>query len=458
MPLKPFKANLKATYIFYCVAFFLVCGSFVISNYKLSLPVGSLVIAQYTLLSVCMLLAWIYSPTNLSKKALYIFLGIAITARILLVFIEPYTSNDIDRYLFDGKIALEGLDPYQIPHNHPTLEALKVQWQPPQEHEKYTTLYPPGALTLFSLAASAGLDYAHTAWKIITTSASIGLLLLGTKLLIKIKQIRALPFLALSPILLIEPSEAAHIDIFTALSLCAGCYFWQQKKWAFTGIVLGLGVLVKLLPIFALVPLWFFAKGIRHKTVLFISSVGIILTGYAIAFLLGLVPFGSTQTFFIKWRSGSPIFNAYAYFFEGHALLIALFSTWFSLLMAIMYFTYTLKDKHITYRTVALIQVIIVLPLLLTPVIFPWYLAPISFLIALRPSVFLIAWTITLPLIYEVLNQFICCGIWKNATWPLVVLSSVFIMVSTLALLPITRYKFNTFFAKKMHEDKPWLM
>ncbi len=458
MLLTHFKANVKATYILYCVAFFLVCGSFILSHYRFSLPVGSLVIAQYTLLSVCTILAWAYSPTTLSKKSLYIFLGIAITARILLVFIEPYTSNDIDRYLFDGKIALEGLDPYQIPHNHPALTTLKAQWQPPQEHEKYTTLYPPGALALFSLAASTGLDYAHIAWKMITTSASIGLLLLGTKLLININKIRALPFLALSPILLIEPSEAAHIDIFSALSLCAGCYFWQKKQWTLTGIVLGLGVLIKLLPIFALVPLWFFAKGLRHKTLLFVSSVGTMLAGYATAFLLGFVPFGSTQTFFIKWRSGSPIFNTYAHFFEGNTLLIVLFITWFSLLMAIMYFAYTLKDKHITHRTTALVQAIIAAPLLLTPVIFPWYLAPISFLIALRPSVFLLGWTIALPLIYEVLNQFICCGIWKNATWPLVVLSSVFIMVSALAFLPITRNKFNTFFAKKMHEDKPWLM
>jgi len=63
-------------------------------------------------------------------------------------------------------------------------------------------------------------------------------------------------------------------------------------------------------------------------------------------------------------------------------------------------------------------QLMMAVPLLVSPVIFPWYLLPLATLAALQPSVFVIAWMISLPLLYDVLNQFLCCQQWDPATWP----------------------------------------
>ena len=89
----------------------------------------------------------------------------AIALRLLLLPVDPYTSSDTKRYLFDGKLALESFDPYTIPHDHEDIEDLRSQWAPPDEHAKYGTLYPPLALGVFVWSAYFGIDNALLAWK-----------------------------------------------------------------------------------------------------------------------------------------------------------------------------------------------------------------------------------------------------------------------------------------------------
>ena len=68
--------------------------------------------AQFTLMSLVMLIAWYCAPNILiRKKILLSLIVIAILARLVLIGVDPYLSNDVDRYLFDGRIALAGYDP-----------------------------------------------------------------------------------------------------------------------------------------------------------------------------------------------------------------------------------------------------------------------------------------------------------------------------------------------------------
>ena len=51
------------------------------------------------------------------------------------------------------------------------------------------------------------------------------------------------------------------------------------------------------------------------------------------------------------------------------------------------------------------------IPLLISPVVFPWYLSALVPLLALRPNIYgIAACLIIMPLTYEVLNDFSCCG------------------------------------------------
>ena len=69
---------------------------------------GTLTVLQFSCMALGMLLVWlVQKPINKLSEVKWL-LFIAILARLFLLGVDPYTSNDDGRYLFDGKIALTG--------------------------------------------------------------------------------------------------------------------------------------------------------------------------------------------------------------------------------------------------------------------------------------------------------------------------------------------------------------
>ena len=225
-----FYTSVICTLLFTCLSFVLDGWS---DSEHVSQYVGTGVVLQYTLMAFFMLLLW-YSFHEHHHQQLVVLFTVAVIARVAIVFVDPYSSNDVSRYLFDGKIAIEGYDPYTIAHDAPFLENLKNIWQPPPEHAKYVTLYPPLALGLFSFAASFGVDLAVTVWKIMTTITSLFVLVIGYYLLKNTRRLRHFPLLAFSPILILEAGEAAHIDIFSGLAIVSP--FWRPCSRQILGL------------------------------------------------------------------------------------------------------------------------------------------------------------------------------------------------------------------------------
>jgi len=410
----------------------------------ISASIGTQVIVQYTLASAMMLLVWKLTPQQPNKQTIAWILIAGTLARLILLAVEPYTSNDVLRYLFDGRIALAGFDPYRMAHDAPQLAELRAAWTPPAEHAKYPTLYPPLALSLFSLVASTGVNYAAQAWAVLTTVASLSVLWIGYIVLQHARKLEHLALLALSPILIIEAGEGNHVDVFSALFLMLAVYCWQRQKLVLVGAMLALGGIIKILPLLLLLPLVIMLPHWRDKRRLIISTLSIWLSAYGLFFCLGLRPIGSLAIFFEKWRSGSPLFLWLEPSLQPSTLVAFIVVLMMSSMLMISVYTWFNQRKSPTLWLSA--QWAMATPLLLSPVVFPWYLMSIAVLISLRPSVFMLTWTISLPLIYEVLNDYICCQHWAPADWPVhaIGLSLILAAVADLMLNKsnIKRYQF----------------
>ncbi len=388
-----------------------------------------------------MLYIWIRFP-NISDgfSPVSALLLVGVLVRLLLLFTEPYTSNDVSRYLFDGRIALAGFDPYRIPHSHPELASLRELWAPPDEHTKYVTLYPPLALSLFSLAASFGPLKAIWAWKIISLFASLIVLWLGFKVLERAGKLQNLPLLALSPLLILEAGSGLHLDILTAAAVLAAVYHWQSKNIALVGLFIGIGGLLKILPMVLLLPFFVVLDDWRLRLRLVLTALGVWLSGYMIFFLIGFKPIGSLAVFFEKWRSGSAFFLwLEPHLSQSAMLFLALSVTAVGFVVIAAYLwreklkvtnmeraqgiksVESTKDRELKNEGSVFLamQFSMALPLLVSPVVFPWYLLPIICLLALRPNLLIILWSLSIPLLYEVLGQFACCNVWAPATWPI---------------------------------------
>ena len=390
---------------------------------------GMNVMLQYSLASLLMLLIWWSAPHQATLQSYKALLIVAVIVRVLLLLTEPYTSNDVTRYLFDGRIALAGLDPYQISHDAPVLASLREQWNPPAEHAKYTTLYPPLAMALFTLASTAGPVGALWVWKLMTLLASLAVLWLGCLVLKRANALQHLPLLALSPLLIFEAGEGLHLDIFPALAVLAAIYYWQRQFLWGVGICLAIGALLKMLPMVLLLPMVIVLKTWSQRFILVLSAILTWGVGYLLFFSMGFRPVGSLSVFFEKWRSGSPLFLWLEPYFSGHTMLLLVVALWLvsMLILTIIVFCQQRKlpraDNSSTNnqspQVYLAMQCMLIAPLMLTPVIFPWYLLPLIVLIALKPNAFLLVWTLTIPLLYEVLSQFACCQHWAPADWPI---------------------------------------
>jgi len=401
--------------LFFCVIAYSIALSYQ-ASLEAPVQIGTQVVVQSVVAYILMFWVWRCMPQKISSSLVYALFSVGIAARLVLLFTDPYTSNDVSRYLFDGRILLEGLDPYRVAHDAPELVNLRAQWQPPPEHAKYVTLYPPLALGLYSVASAFGPEHALVAWKFMTTTASLAIAGIAYKVLVNAGYLRHLPLVLFSPLLILEAGESVHIDVFSTLAVIAAIWAWQCQRFLLAGVVIGLGVSIKLLPLFLLVALGVFSKTWRAKIELAIGTVLSVLTIYGVAFLSGLRPLGSISVFFEKWRASSPLFHWFEPYLGQAGMSYLVIGVGATVMTGVLIWGLCLKHKK-QQTLFAMTQAVMAVPLLLSPVVFPWYLMPLALLFALRPNLILALWLMALPVSYEVLNQYLCCNIWSPAGW-----------------------------------------
>ena len=367
---------------------------------------GTYYILIHVVLTGLMIVLW--QSKGLDVKSVLIA---GLVLRVILIPAPIFSSNDSERYLWDGAVALAGLDPYTIAPNMAEAAELRKLWPTPEEHSAYPTLYPPGALLLFALSALAGPAKGVWVWKGLASAASLLSLLLGYNLLKRRALLQHLPLLALSPLLILETGVGAHLDAFCVLAIVLVLSLCDREKFLLAGLVIGWSASLKFLPAIIAGPLIFYLRP-KAAFTLFISSILTATAIYSLAIASGFQAIGLLPVFFEKWRNGAPFYNVLESVFSPPILL------WVIAIIAVSLFALSAFKARQGHLILAL-SLTLSAPLLLSPVVFPWYLSVLVPLIALRPSAMLLAWVSTAPFGYIVLNKWLSEGIWEPASWPL---------------------------------------
>jgi len=367
---------------------------------------GAGIIAVHLGGSVAMLLAWWLARDG---RGWGWILTTGVVARLLLAPVPSFTTHDVDRYLWDGRVLLAGLDPYRVRPDDAEVADVREDWPVAEEHAAYPTLYPPGALLLFAGCALVGPDAAPQAWKGVATFFSLVLLFTMAMLLRTLGRERHLALVALSPLLLLEAGVGAHVDVVATAALALGLWFWVWGQRGLAGAAFASGALCKMTPALAWLPLFVASGSRRGRLRMLAGAVAVGVAGYGFAVLLGLAPVGSLGVFFATWRFGSPV-GAVLSWLPGGA--------WVGVVLALAGLVAAVWwAKRAPYRAAMLA---VSVPLIVSPVVFPWYLMVLVPLVAIRPSALVIAWLTSAPLTYEVIDGFDAEGSWQPATWPLV--------------------------------------
>lgn len=188
-----------------------------------------------------------------SGRSRIMSLGLVLLCGVLLrvgaLITPPYLSDDIYRYIWDGRVQAAGINPYRFVPQSPELESLRDDNIYPQinRSDYAPTIYPPVAQAIF-LAATRVSE--STAWM---KMVMVGFEALAVWILVRLLLSLGLPaervlIYAWNPLTVWEFAGSGHIDAaaiaFVALALLA-----RRRNWhALTGITLACATLTKFYP------------------------------------------------------------------------------------------------------------------------------------------------------------------------------------------------------------------
>ena len=93
-----------------------------------------------------------------AQALLWPSLAVAALLRLLLLPLPPSLSEDVERYVWDGRVLTAGWNPYQLAPEASELTPLRDSLWERLPHKEVPTVYPPlaeGLFSLFSLRSSS---------------------------------------------------------------------------------------------------------------------------------------------------------------------------------------------------------------------------------------------------------------------------------------------------------------
>lgn len=252
---------------------------YVLFAYYLQRTDTLLLLGLYTTLFVCF-------GQLLQLKNYKTLLGLGIVFRLLFLFATPNLSQDFYRFIWDGQIALIGLNPYlTTPDYQMGLNILSGFPNQTELHNgmgslsaSHYTNYPPLNQLCFvigNLFPGKSILSSVIGMRLIIIAADIGTLYFGKKLLerIKLPSIRIFWYL-LNPFIIIELTGNLHFEGVMLFFLVWSLYLLHSGKWQWAAVVMACSVSVKLIPLMflSLFFWWFISKKDKTSQVLLENS------------------------------------------------------------------------------------------------------------------------------------------------------------------------------------------
>jgi hypothetical protein len=183
--------------------------------------------------------------------------ALAATIQALLLFTRPALSDDMYRYVWDGRVQAQGISPYRYPPDAPELEALRdTEVWPAINRPSAVTVYPPGAEMAYAILWRIVPD--NVRW--FQAAMAAGGLLAGGLLLGLLRALGRAParvtIFLWSPLLAFETAHAAHVDGLVLPLLVGAWWARVRERDGLVGLLLGLATALKLYPVLLLPALW----------------------------------------------------------------------------------------------------------------------------------------------------------------------------------------------------------
>ncbi len=331
---------------------------------------------------------------------------IAVAAPFLLggafLLAPPVLSDDLYRYLWEGRVWLEGFNPYRVAPDDPGLVHLRDDLWARINNKPLASIYPPLSQLLFAAVARFG----GTVW----TVKLLALLAHGFSVAV---MVRCCPrpdaglALGLNPLLLSEGALNGHLDILTGTALLLAARALGRHQVVRAAFATCVAVGLKLVGI-VMLPLF-----VRRPKLLMAT----VLASGALAAPLVLArgpldPVSGAGQFAARWQGNDSFFalvhgSSAQLFSDELAGLVA--RVW--VVVILLALSALVVGRRLTPASGA--RVLVWSVLLLSPQVHPWYLAWLLPLEIAAGGVAGLVWSATVLSAYAPLDAWIAEGRWE---------------------------------------------
>lgn len=322
-------------------------------------------------------------------RAGVVVFAVALASRAALFPVPPSLSFDLHRYLWEGRVAAAGADPYRKSPDDPALAPLRDRQWAAINHKHLSAIYPPLAIAGYALVARLSPTVpAFKLWVVLHDLALVVVLIAWTRRVTG-SAIGAIAY-AWNPLVLIEYAGSGHNDP-TALFWMALALMIARSRPTLSAVSLALGSLVKLAPLIAL-PFLFVRWPWRAR----IAALALLLPGLVFYWLETRATYSGLIAFWGTWRNNELLFH---YLEEWTGRFATARAITLVILAAVI--AYALwrrwapaRGARLAFRTATLAA----------PVFHPWYLGWTLVLEPLAPSAPWLLLSLTAFLNYGVLS------------------------------------------------------
>jgi hypothetical protein len=360
---------------------------------------------------------------------LAILVGIAVGARLLLLGTEPSLSDDIYRYVWDGRVQLAGHNPYGQPPDDPSLAGLRdADWER-INHPELVTVYPPAAQWWFALSQAVWPGVTGMKAGFVLCDLLL-MAVLWTWLRRRGQAGERLVLYAWHPLPVLEIAGNGHVDILGVLLLCLACLWLGGGRRLAAVLALSTAVLTKLIPVLCAAGFWGRLRDGEAQAVW--SRLDprprlllLLVPALTLAALLPYVDAGGAMwsglsAYASKWRFNDSAFGwlyalladpAPGWEWDDDALRAA---RWLCLAASagVALWTALRNDDDLAAACATVMGAY----LLLSPTVHPWYVLWVLPFLALRATPAWMAFSWLVLLAYDILVDYRATGLWQESS------------------------------------------
>ncbi|MBP7273438.1 MAG: hypothetical protein KA974_06330 [Saprospiraceae bacterium] len=321
-------------------------------------------------------------------QAINFWLGVGIISRVLTLPTLPNLSDDYFRFLWDGELLIQGINPYAyIPSQIGEITDLNKQFfqatYPHLNSPNYFSVYPPVCQYFFAFAQKlehTNLIASSIILKVIILIFELGTLKLIQKLLNMMNlSKKSILIYALNPLIIIEICNNLHFEGVMLFFLLAAFVFILYNNWLLAAMMLSLSVHVKLVTLLFLPLLLLIVQLVPKKAHILIvfTFVSIILW---LPFLDELLLKNFTQSLNLYIQHFE--FNASIYYllrwlgyiWQGYNMIAIIGMVLLLLKLIIITFIIFYLPTGTLIRQIGKLFLLLLFYYLLSTVVHPWYL------------------------------------------------------------------------------------